>query len=217
MSERQFQLTTRKGPQPGKNFPLVAEKIIIGRDPMSDISLNDPEVSRQHVQLVRTDSGYTLEDLGSTNGTFIDGEQVEAGEVHPLRNGQIISMGSGVTLLYEAGGGAAESDEEDASEAPVVSSPPEPDVPLPDLAAADATTAPPPQRPSAPSTPSFDREQARQTPLVPPGDSGQAKKRRRNIILAVTALLLLCCCFIVFLYTGYYYWGDPLMRLLGVY
>lgn len=214
MSERQFQLTTRKGPQPGKNFPLVAEKIIIGRDPMSDISLNDPEVSRQHMQLVRADSGYTLEDLGSTNGTFIDGEQVEAGEVHPLRNGQIISMGSGVTLLYEASGEVAESEVEEAPEAPGAAELPVQDVPLPDLAAADATTAPPPQQPSAPS---FDREQVRQTPLVPPGDSGQAKKRRRNIILAVTVLLLLCCCFIVFLYTGYYYWGDPLMRMLGVY
>ena len=95
MSEHPFQLVVRKGPNVGQAFPLEGSPLIIGRDPMSDIVLNDPEVSRQHVRLTRTTDGYQLEDLGSTNGTYVDGERLSS-EPHPLQPGQSISIGSGV-------------------------------------------------------------------------------------------------------------------------
>ena len=101
MSENQFQLTVQKGPQPGKVYLLLTDAVTIGRDPMADISLNDPEVSRQHLRLTRTASGYVVEDMGSTNGTFIDGEKLDADTPLSLTGGQTISMGSGVTVLYQ--------------------------------------------------------------------------------------------------------------------
>src|SRR5580704_681594 len=48
----------------------------IGRDPQSDIVVDDPRVSWNHAVLQHQDGGWVLEDRGSTNGTFVDGERV---------------------------------------------------------------------------------------------------------------------------------------------
>src|ERR1700733_1657929 len=48
----------------------------IGRDPQADISVSDPRVSWNHAVLRRQDSGWILEDSGSTNGTFVDQQRV---------------------------------------------------------------------------------------------------------------------------------------------
>jgi pSer/pThr/pTyr-binding forkhead associated (FHA) protein len=68
---------------------------------MVDIVLTDPEVSRQHARLILTDTGYQIQDLGSTNGTFVDGRRL-GGEQVVLVPGVIITMGSNVTLVYDA-------------------------------------------------------------------------------------------------------------------
>jgi predicted component of type VI protein secretion system len=70
---------------------------------MADIVVTDPEVSRQHARLTRTDGGYEIQDLGSTNGTFLDGQRLR-GEPQPLSPGQVIKMGSNVSLVYEGDG-----------------------------------------------------------------------------------------------------------------
>ena len=95
-----YRLTVKKGPQEGQSYSLVATMVTIGRDPMADIVITDPEVSRQHARLTRTESGYEIQDLGSTNGTFLDGQRL-GGEPHQLSPGQIIAMGSNVSLVYE--------------------------------------------------------------------------------------------------------------------
>jgi pSer/pThr/pTyr-binding forkhead associated (FHA) protein len=95
-----YKLTVRKGPQEGQSYPLVASTVTVGRDPMSDIVLTDPEVSRQHARFTRGDEGYEVQDLGSTNGTFVDGQRLR-GEAVALTPGTLISMGSNVTLVYE--------------------------------------------------------------------------------------------------------------------
>jgi pSer/pThr/pTyr-binding forkhead associated (FHA) protein len=51
VADQAIQLVVRKGPRPGQVFPLTQEVISIGRDPLSDIVLDDAEVSRQHAQL----------------------------------------------------------------------------------------------------------------------------------------------------------------------
>lgn len=101
MPEQAFQLRLQKGPEPGKVYPLMSASLTIGRDPMAEITINDPEVSRQHARLSRTLSGYRIQDLGSTNGTFVDGMRL-GGEPQELQPGQIIAIGSGVTLVYQA-------------------------------------------------------------------------------------------------------------------
>lgn len=112
MTETTFQIVVSKGPNPGQRYPLITTNITIGRDPMADIVFNDPEVSRQHVTFNRSENGYTLTDLGSTNGTFINGDQI-GGDPIPLTDGDEIALGSGVTLLFQMMGGDADSDSED--------------------------------------------------------------------------------------------------------
>jgi len=98
--KQRYKLIVKKGPNPGHTYPIFAERITIGRDPMSDIIFKDPEVSRRHVQFARVDDTYQVEDLGSTNGTFVNGERL-SGEPTILRNGQEIALGGAITLIFE--------------------------------------------------------------------------------------------------------------------
>ena len=71
-------LVVRRGPQPNQTYDLSKDVLSLGRDITNDIVINDPEVSRHHCRLTRTPGGYTIEDLGSTNGTFITGSVWQA-------------------------------------------------------------------------------------------------------------------------------------------
>lgn len=71
--------------------PLGAKKLTIGRDAESDIRLNDLSVSRCHARLVRVFNDYYLEDLKSTNGTFLNERQVSK---HMLKSGDLLRIGS---------------------------------------------------------------------------------------------------------------------------
>lgn len=101
MSTNEFRLSVRRGPEEGQTFTLSSSSVTVGRDPMAEIVLSDPEVSRQHARFTRMDHGYELQDLGSTNGTFVDGKRL-GGEAVTLEAGAVITMGSNVTLVYEA-------------------------------------------------------------------------------------------------------------------
>lgn len=100
MNTRAFQLVVRSGPTPGKVYPIMKNEVIIGRDPNADILVNDAEVSRHHASIKLSPDGYIIEDLGSTNGTVINGDRL-AGP-HLLRAGEIISLGEHITLVFEA-------------------------------------------------------------------------------------------------------------------
>lgn len=95
-----YQLIIQKGPEPGKIFPLTSASVTIGRDPMVEITIDDAEVSRQHTRLTRSYSGYQVHDLGSTNGTYLDGVRL-GGEAVTLQPGQILTLGSGVSIIYQ--------------------------------------------------------------------------------------------------------------------
>jgi pSer/pThr/pTyr-binding forkhead associated (FHA) protein len=71
-----FRLIVRRGPQPNQIYDLNKGIITLGRDITNDIVINDPEVSRHHCRLTQGGGGYTIEDLGSTNGTFINGQRL---------------------------------------------------------------------------------------------------------------------------------------------
>lgn len=100
MANNDYRLSVRRGPEEGQTFPLTSVSVTVGRDPMADIVLSDPEVSRQHARFTRTEEGYELQDLGSTNGTFVDGKRL-GGEAVTLQPGAVITMGSNVTLVLE--------------------------------------------------------------------------------------------------------------------
>lgn len=80
-------------------FDLTKEITTLGRDVANDIVLGDPEVSRQHARLTRTPGGYVLEDLGSTNGSFVNGERLNSPRV--INPGDLLGMSEKVTLTFE--------------------------------------------------------------------------------------------------------------------
>lgn len=89
-------LSIIKGPQTGNNFELAAAEITIGRDPANTIFLNDMTVSRSHAKIVRSEAGAIIEDLGSLNGTWVDGAIVNSA---PLHDGSSVQIGT-FTLIY---------------------------------------------------------------------------------------------------------------------
>jgi len=95
----QFQLVMHSGPTPGKTFPLEGDVLTIGREASNPIAINDAEVSRKHTQFVFQGGKYIVTDLGSTNGTFVNGTRLTGQQV--LQPGDIISLGEQINLLYE--------------------------------------------------------------------------------------------------------------------
>lgn len=93
-----FRLVMTHGPEPGQTFYLDKEAVSVGRDPGNDIVINHPQVSRQHARLVRRGGVIVLEDLGSTNGTFVNGMRLTA--PHTLASGDTIGLGDAVTLTF---------------------------------------------------------------------------------------------------------------------
>ncbi len=95
-----FRFIERTGPNPGQTYDLSKDVVTMGRDVTNDIVLADPEVSRQHARVNRTPGGLVLEDLGSTNGTFVNGERLVSPRV--LNAGDLVGLGENVTLTFEA-------------------------------------------------------------------------------------------------------------------
>jgi pSer/pThr/pTyr-binding forkhead associated (FHA) protein len=95
-----IRLVLNSGPTPGKDFPLEKPELFIGRDLGNDIVINDPEVSRRHARLYLQGNAYIIEDLGSTNGTSINGQHLTG--PYMLRAGEQITFGERVNLSVEA-------------------------------------------------------------------------------------------------------------------
>ncbi len=68
-------------------------RVTIGRAEDNDVVLNDASVSKAHASLERTDSGFLIRDLGSTNGVFLDGERALGGGAVPVRPGNAVGIG----------------------------------------------------------------------------------------------------------------------------
>ena len=84
-------LLIHEGNSPKTQWPLTKEINIIGREPDSDIQIDDRQVSRQHAEIALTPRGYTLRDLGSKNGTFLNGQAISQ-QPQPIRNGDEIGI-----------------------------------------------------------------------------------------------------------------------------
>ena len=95
----QFQLIMRTGPTPGATFTLEGDQLNIGRDSTNEITINDAEVSRRHARLTFQGGKYVLEDLGSTNGTFVNGQRLAGPRV--LKAGEVVSFGEQIVLVFE--------------------------------------------------------------------------------------------------------------------
>jgi predicted component of type VI protein secretion system len=91
-------LVMTQGPQPGQTFALDQDLLTLGRDPNNVIVINDPQVSRQHARITHQGGRIVLEDIGSTNGTFVNGMRLT--NPHALANGDVVGLGDVVTLTY---------------------------------------------------------------------------------------------------------------------
>ncbi|HEV7223226.1 MAG TPA: FHA domain-containing protein, partial [Pirellulales bacterium] len=85
-----------RGNNQGMRFELEGEAVSLGREAGNDIQLHDTEVSRRHAELRRAAKTFALTDLGSSNGTYVNGKRIES---HSLANGDEVQMG-GSMMLY---------------------------------------------------------------------------------------------------------------------
>lgn len=176
----QFQLIMRSGPTPGAAFTLEGDQISIGRDSVNEIVINDAEISRRHARLTFQGGKYVLEDLGSTNGTFVNGQRLAGPRV--LKAGEVVSFGEQIVMVFEAthfdAGATVVSPR--AAAVPSVSRP----------------VAPPPPPPA---------EYVGSMPVSPSPVATPTLAIRNNQVLIIAAaviLLTICCCIAVF------FWVD---------
>ena len=105
-------LVVRRGPNAGSRFLLDSDLTTVGRHPGSDIFLDDVTVSRRHAEFYRHAYGFTVRDVGSLNGTYVNRDRIEESD---LRDGDEVQVGKfrlvfllGRRYQAERGGGGAQ-------------------------------------------------------------------------------------------------------------
>ena len=86
-----FKLSFKAGKLTGREETFSVNEVTVGRNPAHSLSVNDAQVSRDHLRIFFKDGEFFLEDLGSTNGTYINGKQVR--KPVPLKDGDLVSFG----------------------------------------------------------------------------------------------------------------------------
>lgn len=89
-------LISTRGAASGSRYLLDEDEITVGRDPSSDILLDDSTVSRTHAVFRRINGNYSVIDTGSLNGTYVNRQRVDSQE---LKNGDEIILGK-FRLVY---------------------------------------------------------------------------------------------------------------------
>lgn len=91
-------LVLRYGKTDKPEYQLTNRPVTLGREAINDVVLSDPEISRRHARLFVQDGQFFLEDLGSTNGTFINGRRVHAPT--RLQDSDVIEFGESIRLQF---------------------------------------------------------------------------------------------------------------------
>jgi hypothetical protein len=158
-------LVVRQGAQTGMTYALGRTPVVLGREEGAEISLQDPEMSRRHARISWQEGYYVLEDLRSTNGTYLNGTVIRG----PQRLNQGDTIGIGQTVLeFEWQAGAAPR--QPVYEAPRYSAP-QPPPPSP--------PTPPPSPPPPPPPP------------PPPAETESKPGRSRCFLIGCGCLILL--------------------------
>jgi pSer/pThr/pTyr-binding forkhead associated (FHA) protein len=221
-----YRLTMQRGPNVGKTYELVKDVVTLGRDMSNDIVINDAESSRHHARLTKQGVTYVLEDLGSTNGTFVNSARLST--PRPLNPGDMMGVGETISLSYEVittpptgatmvgniDATVVASDLPSAKEmqemAAAASAPPPPPPPpayepptspMPSPSFDMPSSAPASSSSSSSSAPSYSSSSSDSlgTPAKPPANN-------RNLIIGiVVGVAVLCCCCLVAvgIYYGY--------------
>ncbi len=91
MSETHDYLIVTKGPRLGEKIALTKLPLVFGREPATDLHVDLQSVSRKHACISKTDGGYELDDLNSSNGTFINDVRISKPAI--ISNGDNIALG----------------------------------------------------------------------------------------------------------------------------
>jgi pSer/pThr/pTyr-binding forkhead associated (FHA) protein len=90
-------LVVRRGPNAGARFLLDANVTTVGRHPDADIFLDDVTVSRRHSEFLRDGQQFQIKDLGSLNGTYLNGDRIDIAD---LREGSEVQVGKFRLTFY---------------------------------------------------------------------------------------------------------------------
>jgi DNA-binding response OmpR family regulator len=91
-------LIAQSGPAAGQRWVLAKDRLTLGRGPECDIIIPDRQVSRVHACLSRMEDAFAVEDLGSKNGTHVNGAPIHA--PHKLQDGDLIQVALVAKLIY---------------------------------------------------------------------------------------------------------------------
>lgn len=212
----QHVLIVVEGPDKGRRYPLEGLICTLGRAADNTIVLDSPRVSRHHVQIRLLPGEAVIEDLGSTNGTWVNNQRLVA--PHTLAPGDLIRLADYITLEYALeDSGATETVVAGVPEGTqvMVGEPFEP-VPSPRL----ESEVPEPYQP-APEVSPYSPEPVAvvSPPEVTPPEPAPARQRPSwlYIILGVLAVLIcLCVAVAVYLWFAPASFWEKLFQLLGI-
>lgn len=207
-------LIVRRGHSSQQVYSLSEQATTIGREANNEIVFEELEISRRHASVTFVGGRHMIEDLGSTNGTFVNGRRISTAV--PLRDGDVIDMGDSVSFIFhsppekvdatliepeidEIGeatvqqpGGAAQQQYSPPPDVPQYGQQPEAPVPA---ATGQISQAPYPQ-------PGFVEE----TPIPPPEEKRDV--RRMYLGCGCLLLLFLVVCIASFAFLDSYQSGD---------
>jgi Inner membrane component of T3SS, cytoplasmic domain len=157
------QLEILEGAEAGAQLPVTGS-IVLGRADDADLTLADAGVSRTHARVSAGAEGATIEDLGSSNGTFVNGERVEG--ARPLSDGDQIQLGGAILQVSE---GTAETEMIDPDATAPYAGPgaDEPAVATPPVIPAPVPEEPAPEKPFIPAPAPPEPAQAKAPPPPP--------------------------------------------------
>jgi pSer/pThr/pTyr-binding forkhead associated (FHA) protein len=201
-----YRLVMRSGPSVGKVYPLDRAEAFVGRDLNNDIVINDPEISRRHSRLYAQGNGFVLEDLGSTNGTFVNGQRLLGPYV--LRPGDTITFGERLNMVFES----AEVDQDATMVSPSARA--YPASAEPENISPARSNVPPSQEPvyqaqepvyPAPvamqqQAPSYSGQVPGSYPPGPDIAAAPVRRTSTTLIIAIIILVLMCLCVAGFLF-----------------
>ena len=90
----------------GMIFELKEDSVSAGRNDQRDICIKDPSLSSYHCDFIHTEEGYFVCDRGSTNGTRLNNVSLDAEEMYPLKNSDLLQLGS-VEVMFEFDDGSS--------------------------------------------------------------------------------------------------------------
>lgn len=207
-NQRQHMLVVAEGPNQGKTYPLQGMNCTLGRSADNTVVFDSSRVSRHHAQIRLLPTGAVIEDLGSTNGTWLNGQRLA--QPRALSPGDRIRLADYVTLEYlveDAGRAATVVAEMPGGSTQVMDDVPryEPPTPPPPIRADYAPYEPPVEpkpvyEPVAPTGYNPEPE-----PVVP---EPEPPKKRSGWLYALIGVLVLLICLCVAL--AIYLWFAPI-------